>query len=120
MVCWFKFHIIVSHIRDDVKLWGTAFIQLDIYSSGRVNIIELDVVQIKFKQFQFVQNFLASIVHSYSRYEAHIKAEIFEMIGKIKGRPAETPVIWKHIKQYLTDYQNHGCSFLLGCFDVLR
>jgi len=40
------------------------------------------------------------------------------MIGKIKGRSAKAPVIWKYVKQDLTDYQNHICSFRLGCFNV--
>ena len=33
--------LIIGHARDDVKFGGTAFIQLDIYTSGRVNIIYL-------------------------------------------------------------------------------
>jgi len=83
-----------------------------------VNIINLYVVRIKSSQLQSVQDFFAGIVHSYPRYEANIEAEIFEMIGKIKGRSAKAPVIRKYVKQDLTDYQNHICSFRLGCFNV--
>jgi hypothetical protein len=34
-----------------------------------------------------------------SGYKENIKAEIFEMIGKIKGRSAKASVVWKYIVQ---------------------
>ena len=33
--------LIIGHVSDDVKLGGTAFIQLEFYTSGRMNIIYL-------------------------------------------------------------------------------
>ena len=82
----------------------SAFGQLNIYASGRVTIIYLYVVQTKSSQFQFVKNFFACIVCSDSGYKANVKTEIFEMVGEVKWRSAQTPVIWKYVKQYLTNY----------------
>ena len=104
--------MIVGHIGDDVKSGRTIFIQLDIDISGRLDIIALDILQIKSESFQLVQNFFTGTVPSDSRNEADIKAEIFKMIGKVKGSAAKAPVIWEHIKHYLSNYQNHLCSLV--------
>jgi hypothetical protein len=77
-----------------------------------MDIVQLDVARIESGLLDSIQDFPAIIIDPDSGYKPHGKTELFQVVGKVKGRPPKAFGFRKYIKQDLSNYKDHIFTFL--------
>ena len=106
-----KLDIIIGNIGNNVKFRNSVITQLHLDGSGWVDIVQLDVAWIESGFLDSIQDFPAIIVNTDSGYKPYGKTELFQVVGKVEGRPPKAFGFRKYIKQDLSNHKDHKFTY---------
>ena len=87
---------------------GTILGHGDLHPPGSMVGICLDIPGVKPMAFKKIQDVPAQIIPAHPGDKPHLKPQVLQVKGKVKGGTADPFIGREQVEQNFSDHQNHG------------